>query len=102
MTEKLKTVQDARDSLEAVQGYLLEQASQLSQYRQQRDLQPFSDVGEVIREARKRQKLTIEDLVLYSNVSKVTIGKIENGDTSVTVPKLQAVLGALGLSLWVG
>jgi len=102
MTDTPKTVQQAQENLEAIRNYLSEQAKQLAELRQQRNLQPFANVGDLIRDARKRQQLTIDDLALYSNVSKVTIGKIENGETNVTVPKLQAVLNALGLKLWVG
>lgn len=102
MEDTPKTPKEAVQQLEAIKAYIAEQAELMADLRKQSEIRPFSEVGKKVQEARRRQGLTIDDLSLYSNVSKVTIGKIEKGDTSVTVPKLQAVLSALGINLWVG
>lgn len=84
-------------------GVLYEkQAAELSLLRQQQDFKPIESLAEVVKQARKDQGVTIEDLATYSGVSHMTITKIEKGQTNVKAELMIAVLAALGKKLWVG
>ncbi|WP_165603378.1 MULTISPECIES: helix-turn-helix domain-containing protein [unclassified Halomonas] len=65
------------------------------------ELRPLSSVGQVINEARTRQKLTVEALADLAGVGTVTIHKVEKGSLQVQVPKLVQIAEALGLELLV-
>lgn len=54
-------------------------------------------LGENIRLARKRRKMSASELEAKSAVSRKTISRIESGDTSVGIGNVFNVLNALGL-----
>lgn len=62
---------------------------------------PIAELGQVIRDARKRQELTVEDLADLAGVGSGTITKVEKGSFQVQVPKLVQITEALGLELLV-
>ena len=66
------------------------------------DLSPVEEIGQLIREKRKAQNLTLNDLCDLSDVAYATLSKLESGNPSVRLDSLQKVLKALGLKLWVG
>ncbi|MEX2320960.1 MAG: helix-turn-helix domain-containing protein, partial [Saccharospirillum sp.] len=66
------------------------------------ELAPFGEIGRVVREARKRQELTIEDLAELADVGVSTIIKVENGKNQVQATSLIKVAQTLGLDLLVG
>ena len=102
MKDAPKSPVEIRELLSSVSHYVEKQASDIAELRSQRNLKPSGKIGSTIREVRIRQGLTLEELATYSNVSSVTIGKIENGNLNVRMETLLAVLSALGMKLWIG
>ncbi|MEO1246530.1 MAG: helix-turn-helix domain-containing protein [Pseudomonadota bacterium] len=66
-----------------------------------RGLHPIDRLGVLIREHRKQQRLTLQELSDLSDVAYSTLSKLENGDTAVHLRSLNRVLDALGLKLWI-
>ena len=66
------------------------------------DLRSIGQLGTLIREQRKKQRMTLQELSDLSDVAYSTLSKIENGDTAIQLRSLNRVLGALGLKLWIG
>ena len=58
-------------------------------------------LGDVIREQRKNQRMTLQELSDLSDVAYSTLSKLENGSTAVQLRSLNRVLDALGLKLWI-
>jgi y4mF family transcriptional regulator len=58
-----------------------------------------SDLGTVVRRARRAQQLRQEDLALVTGVGVRFIGDLERGKRSVEIGKVLRVLAALGLLL---
>ncbi len=56
------------------------------------------ECGTAIRAARRARGLTVRDLARCLQVSPATISAIENGKTGVSVSRLQACAGALGVT----
>lgn len=56
-------------------------------------------LGEMVKEARKAQRLSQMDLQDLSGVSASVIYKIEKGRTDIALSSLLAVAGALGIEL---
>ena len=54
-------------------------------------------LGQNIRVARKRRKMTLVELSAKSSVSKTVLRRIEEGDSTVGIGKVFNVLDALGL-----
>lgn len=77
----------------------LENKSRLAEKRG--ELIPLAEVGRIIHETRKRQKLTVEALADLAGVGTVTIHKVEKGSIQVQAPKLIQIAEALGLELLV-
>jgi len=65
-------------------------------------LTPAENLGSVIRQQRKKQRLTLNDLCDLSEVSYTTLTRLEKGNPSVRLDILNKVLNSLGLKLWVG
>lgn len=65
-------------------------------------LAPVENMGVLIREQRKKQDLTLNELCDLSEVSYTTLVKLEKGNPSARLDILNRVLNALGLKLWVG
>ena len=55
-------------------------------------------LGENIKLARKRRKLTQQIISDRTGISRVTLRKIENGDPTVSIGHYLSVLGVLGLA----
>ena len=56
-------------------------------------------LGRFVREARKAQGLTQEDLAGITGTGRRFIGELENGKETVQIGKILNVLSALGVSL---
>jgi len=59
--------------------------------------QASSHLGENIRIARQRRRLTMQMVAERAGISRVTLSKIEHGDPSVTLGAYASVLLVLGL-----
>jgi y4mF family transcriptional regulator len=57
------------------------------------------DLGQIVRQARKRAQLTQEDLALASNTSVSFIVDLEKGKPTVHIGKALAAAAAAGVSL---
>ncbi|MFK9090782.1 helix-turn-helix domain-containing protein [Bacillus salipaludis] len=58
-----------------------------------------SQVGIKLREIRRNKKISLEELASLSNVSKLTLGKIERGETNPTVNILWKICRGLNIPL---
>lgn len=56
-------------------------------------------IGQTIREARREQRLTQEDLAFAAGLSTGTLHNIEHGKLSARVDTLQRILSVLGMTL---
>ncbi len=65
-------------------------------------LSSIEQMGVLIRDQRKKQRLTLQELSDLSDVAYSTLSKIENGDTAIQLRSLNNVLDSLGLKLWIG
>ena len=65
----------------------------------QRQIFKSSDLGLVVREARKAQSLTQEDLAGLTGLGRRFIGDLESGKETAQVGKTIQVLSALGVAL---
>lgn len=54
-------------------------------------------LGERLRLARRRRRLSLDDLAARVGTTRVTLGRLEHGDLSVSLALLVRVLGALEL-----
>ena len=59
-----------------------------------------SEMGAVIKSARKRQRLRQDDVAGIVGVSENFLGKVENGGETVQWGKLFQVLQGLGVEVW--
>jgi transcriptional regulator with XRE-family HTH domain len=60
----------------------------------------LSEIGVKIKTLRKEKKLTQKDLALSAGISRVTIGKIENGNLGNTsIRSLDIIVNSLGYEL---
>ena len=66
------------------------------------NLKSIEEVGVLIRQERKEQDLTLNDLCDLSGVAYATLSRLEKGNPSVRLDILKKVLNALGLKLWIG
>ena len=57
----------------------------------------LNTLGENIRNARKRRRITMNLLAERAKISRVTLSKIEKGDPSVAIKYYASVLQMLGL-----
>jgi transcriptional regulator with XRE-family HTH domain len=61
------------------------------------ELRELVALGERLRLARKRRKLTAESIAQRAGITRVTLRKVEAGDGAVTMGSYVRVLAALGL-----
>ncbi|MEE3392877.1 MAG: helix-turn-helix transcriptional regulator [Lachnospiraceae bacterium] len=54
-------------------------------------------LGDRIHMARKRRKITINDMASRANISRQTVWKIEHGDSGVSIGAYLKVLNGLGM-----
>ncbi|MCH7979867.1 MAG: helix-turn-helix transcriptional regulator [Proteobacteria bacterium] len=90
------------DLLAEIRGEYLDARRQASLSGQISQLEPAEAAGRLVREHRKKQGQSLQDLCDLSGVAYSTLSKIEHGHRSVRLGKLQKVLNALGLKLWIG
>jgi len=64
-------------------------------------LTSMEEIGNLIRETRKKQGLSQEDLAGISGTGRRFISDVENGKNNIQVGKLLLVIGALGLNLYI-
>ncbi|MBC7405362.1 MAG: helix-turn-helix transcriptional regulator [Cytophaga sp.] len=57
----------------------------------------FIRLGERIKLARKAKKITLRELENRCGVHRTTLGRLESGDTTVSIAVLLAVLEVLGI-----
>ncbi len=79
----------------------LEAFKQARRTRDAMHLHSIDQMGVLIREQRKKQRLTLQQLADLSDVAYSTLSKVEKGDTAVRLQSLNNVLDALGLKLWI-
>jgi HTH-type transcriptional regulator/antitoxin HipB len=65
------------------------------------DLTTMVDIGKIIRDTRKEQGLTQEELAGISGTGRRFISDLENGKNSIQTGKLLLVIKALGLNLYI-
>ena len=65
------------------------------------DLTTMEDIGKLIRDIRKQQGVTQEELAGISGTGRRFISDVENGKNTTQTGKLLLVLKALGLNLYI-
>lgn len=63
---------------------------------------PIEKAGQRIRDERKKQGLTLNELCELSGVAYTTLSKIEQGHPSARLDSVGNVARALGMKLWIG
>ena len=63
---------------------------------------PIEEAGQRIRDERKKQGLTLNELCELSGVAYTTLSKIEQGHPSARLDSVGNVARALGMKLWIG
>ncbi len=71
----------------------------MSQNSGKQGLEPISYRTDLINAEMGRQRLTNETVAEKARVGVKSVSAIRNGDPNVKLPTLQAVVGALGLTL---
>ena len=66
---------------------------------QEENIDLSGQVGGNLREIRKSKRMSLEELANVSNVSKLTLGKIERGETNPTVNILWKICRGLNIPL---
>lgn len=98
----MKPLSDIDALIDELRREYLEARRQASLAEKVNRLRPVEQVGELIRNERKQQGQTLQELSELSGVAYATLSKIENGDTAVHLGSLSKVLNTLGLKLWIG
>ena len=98
----MKSPSDIDALFDELRHEYFEARKQASLSEQAGTLRPVDQVGERIRDERKNQGQTLQELSELSGVAYATLSKIENGDTAVNLSSLSKVLNTLGLKLWIG
>lgn len=57
------------------------------------------EFGKIIREKRKSQKFSLEDVAFWADISKGFLGKIERGEQTTTLKVIFQISRALDISL---
>ena len=65
------------------------------------DLTTMKDIGKLIRDIRKQQEVTQEELAGISGTGRRFISDVENGKNNIQTGKLLLVIKALGLNLYI-
>ena len=65
------------------------------------DLTTMKDIGKLIRDIRKQQGVTQEELAGISGTGRRFISDVENGKNTTQTGKLLLVIKALGLNLYI-
>lgn len=94
--------QDVQALLKALAAKFAEAQRAISLSELSQDLIEVEASGQRIRQARKQQKMTLEELADLAGISKATLGKLERGITGIQLESLLKVSETLGLKVWVG
>jgi DNA-binding XRE family transcriptional regulator len=97
----IQTPAQAKQMLADIGRYIDAQASEVASLRQHSMAHPFDEISERIQATRKKQGLTLEGLASLSEVSMMTLSKIERGNLNVNMDTVLKVTRALGMSLWI-
>ncbi len=62
---------------------------------------PVEELGNLVKTARKEQKLTQDELADLAGVSKGTLKRIEADNRNITFSNVIDVLQTLGMTLWI-
>lgn len=98
----MKSVSQVEALIDDIRNEYLEARKQASLSRAASTLSPVDAAGRLIREERKKQGLSQQELCDLSGVAYATLSKMEHGHSSMRLHSLQKVLNALGLKLWIG
>lgn len=89
------------DELSRLRKIFIEMEQELNKYRSFEKIRPIKDLSDVVRQERKKQKLTLKGLSELSGVAYASLVKIESGDTNFNYKTLVSLLDTLGLKLWI-
>ena len=56
-------------------------------------------IGSIIKEKRRKQKMTQSELAAKSGIQQASISKIESGNSNMTIHQLKRIVDALGLKI---
>lgn len=65
------------------------------------NLTTMKDIGNLIRDIRKQQGISQEELAGISGTGRRFISNVENGKSNIQIGKLLLVIKALGLNLYI-
>lgn len=88
--------------LHAIRQRLYTAQKEASMAAQSASFAPIEDAGQRIRDERKKQGLTLNELCELSGVAYTTLSKIEQGHPSARLDSVGRVARALGMKLWIG
>ncbi len=98
--------ENSNTDIDSLLGAIRQQYTELQRAASRADqaarLSPIEEAGKRVREERKKQGLTLNELCDLSGVAYVTLIKIEKGTSNVRLESLMSVARALGMKLWVG
>lgn len=57
----------------------------------------LTELGDRIRMARRRRKISMEDMAQRANLTRQTVAKVEKGDSGVSIGAYVKVLNGLGM-----
>ena len=93
---------DTEVLLNAIRQRVATAQREASMAAQSANFAPIEDAGQRIREERKKQGLTLNELCELSGVAYTTLSKIEQGHPSARLDSVGSVARALGMKLWIG
>jgi predicted transcriptional regulator len=87
--------------LKKIKMLFYEQEQELLKYKTLQNIKPIVHLAQVVKNERKKQKLTLHALSELSGISYASLVKIESGDTAFNFKTLTQLLDTLGLQLWI-
>ena len=71
----------------------------MKEYEDMQTKEVIQQVGQLLRQIRNEQKLSLEELAQKTGVSKLTLGKIERGETNPTLAVIWKITKGLSIPL---
>ena len=93
---------DIDKQLEDIRKQFYSINTRLNQAEKLKEAVGINHIGEIVRDSRKKQKLTRHALCELSGVSYSTLSKLEAGSVSVRMDIVIKIAETLGLGLWIG
>lgn len=93
---------DANTLLDELSKRLMSAQKNASMSKRSTAFSPIEEAGQRIRDERKKQGLTLNDLCELSGIAYATLNKLEQGHPSARLDSLGSVARALGMKLWIG